>query len=145
MPAWQTKMANYYFANAKGLPAAGDYNTAGRGYPDIASQSEMFTVVSDGIPMPGVGGTSCAAPTSSGIFSLLNEVRLQAGKTTLGFLNPMIYLAAAKEQNIFNDAITGIDAGCSFVGFPAWKGWDACSGNGSPNFRLLSQIVSDLP
>ena len=33
---------------------------------------------------------SCAAPTVSGIVAMLNDVRLKAGKSTLGFLNPFL-------------------------------------------------------
>ena len=43
------------------------WNASGRGYPDVAAQSEMFVVVQYGIPLPGVGGTSCASPTFSGV------------------------------------------------------------------------------
>jgi tripeptidyl-peptidase-1 len=53
--------------------------------------------------VPGVSGTSCASPTAAGIFSLLNDVRLQAGQSSLGFLNPLIYENAAA----FNDITTG--------------------------------------
>ena len=40
--------------------------------------------------MPGVAGTSCASPTFSGIISLLNDLRLSKGQSTLGFLNPFL-------------------------------------------------------
>ena len=33
-------------------------------------------------------GTSCASPTASGVISLINDARLAAGKTQLGYLNP---------------------------------------------------------
>jgi hypothetical protein len=58
--------------------------------PAVAAQSEGFVVVQDGIPMPFVGGTSCATPTASGIVALLNDLRLQKGLSTLGFLNPLL-------------------------------------------------------
>ena len=42
------------------------------------------------VPMPGVAGTSCASPTFSGVVSLLNDIRLSKGLSTLGFLNPFL-------------------------------------------------------
>ena len=42
-----------------------------------------------------VSGTSCAAPTFSGIVARINAARLAAGKSTLGFLNPFLYGAGA--------------------------------------------------
>ena len=37
-----------------------------------------------------MGGTSCASPATGGMVGLLNDARLKAGKTSLGFLNPML-------------------------------------------------------
>jgi len=37
-----------------------------------------------------VAGTSAASPTAGGIFGLLNDKRLAAGKASLGFLNPLL-------------------------------------------------------
>lgn len=39
----------------------------------------------------GVSGTSCSAPTFGGMVGLLNDLRLQAGKSSLGWLNPLFY------------------------------------------------------
>jgi len=111
----------------------------------VSTQSEMYVVVQFGIPLPGVSGTSCATPTFSGIVSLLNDLRLQQGKSSLGFLNPLIYQTAANVPNAFNDATSGFNAGCSIDGFPAWAGWDSVTGWGSPNYEILSQVVLNLP
>lgn len=46
-----------------------------------------------------VDGTSCASPTFGGVFSLLNDLRLQSGKSTLGWVNPFFY----QNPTIFND------------------------------------------
>ena len=40
--------------------------------------------------VPDVAGTSCAAPTFSGVISLLNDLRLTRGQSSLGFLNPLL-------------------------------------------------------
>ena len=42
-----------------------------------------------------VSGTSCASPTFAGVVSLLNDLRISAGKSTLGFLNPLVYQVRA--------------------------------------------------
>ena len=59
---------------------------------------------------------------------MLNELRLQAGKSTLGSLNPLIDANAAS----FDDVTAGSSSGsCGFDGgWPATKGCDAVSGVG---------------
>ncbi len=103
-PAYQKAAVAYYLANAQQLPPTSNFNPTGRGYPDVAAQSEMFVVVQDGIPLPGVGGTSCASPTFTAVISLLNDARISKGKKPLGFLNPLIYSIAPANPNAFNDA-----------------------------------------
>merc|ERR1712217_757545 len=99
-------------------------NTSGRAFPDISAQATLFYVQA-GIPEPLVEGTSCASPTAAGVFSLLNDLRLQNGKSTLGFLNPLIYQHASS----FNDVTTGSGSGCGLGGgWPAKEGWDAVQG-----------------
>ena len=98
------------------------------------SPGQGFTVVAKHIPEPGVAGTSCAAPTASGVIALLNDARLAAGKSTLGYLNPWIY----KNMADWNDITKGSNSGCSMSdGWPARKGWDAVSGVGTPNYAKL--------
>lgn len=50
---------------------------------------------------------SCAAPVVSGIFALLNDQRLSAGKKPLGFLNPFIYQTYANHPDAFIDIVGG--------------------------------------
>lgn len=110
------------------------YNVSGRAYPDVSAQATDFTVYAGGYPQSGVAGTSCASPTLAGIIALLNDVRLQDGNSTLGFLNPWIY----EHVNAWNDITSGSSTGCGFEdGWPARKGWDAATGAGSPNYGQL--------
>jgi len=100
MPAYQSAAVKAYLTG-KGLPSTSvGYNASNRAYPDISAQASGFTVVSNRIPEPGVAGTSCASPTASGVIALLNDARLVAGKTTLGFLNPWIYQANSTDMLI---------------------------------------------
>ncbi len=91
-----------------------------------------------------VAGTSCASPTAAGVFGLLNDARLAAGKAPLGFLNPLLYAAPA---GALTDVASGTQRGCGLgdAGFPAVEGWDAVTGLGSPHYGKLLEYVSALP
>mmetsp|Transcript_76382 Transcript_76382/g.159052 ORF Transcript_76382/g.159052 Transcript_76382/m.159052 type:complete len:572 (-) Transcript_76382:361-2076(-) len=140
MPEWQKDAAAAYLKQS-GVPSPSDkgFNTSGRAFPDISAQAQNFFVYA-GFPEPGVAGTSCASPTAAGIFALLNDARLQAGKSTLGFLNPFIY----KHADAFNDVTTG-SSESSCGEWPATKGWDAATGVGTPNYEKLAKVVAGLP
>jgi tripeptidyl-peptidase-1 len=91
-PSWQADATKAYLTNTTvAIPPTSFFNASGRGFPDISAQAEGFTVIANEIPLPGVAGTSCACPTASGVMALLNDLRLSAGKSSLGFLNPFIY------------------------------------------------------
>lgn len=142
MPSYQKDAVSEYLSSAKDLPdqKSSGYNTSGRAYPDIAAQGQDFTVVVDRVPMPGVAGTSCASPTASGVIALLNDLRLQNGESTLGFLNPWLY----KNMDKWNDITSGSSGGgCSGIGggWPAAKGWDAVTGVGTPNYKNLATVL----
>merc|ERR1712151_1229524 len=110
-PSYQKSAVSAYLSQS-GLPKKSrGYNVSGRGYPDIAAQATNFCVNPGGC---GVAGTSCASPTAGALFSLLNDVRLQNGKSSLGFLNPLIY----QHKSAFNDITTGSSDGCFFS-----QGW----------------------
>jgi len=140
MPDWQKDAVAGYLKQS-GVPDAASkgYNTSGRAFPDISAQAVMFFVVA-GIPQPGVSGTSCASPTAAGVFTLLNDLRFQQGKSTLGFLNPFIYA----HPEAFSDITTGAGRG-SCGEWPAKKGWDAVTGIGTPNYKALAEAVAKLP
>ncbi|KAG7091987.1 hypothetical protein E1B28_008374 [Marasmius oreades] len=108
----------------------------GRAYPDIAAQGTNFQVIVGG-KVTSVGGTSASSPTAAAIIALLNDVRLAAGKSSLGFLNPFIY----KNGAAFNDITSGNNPGCGTNGFDAGVGWDPVTGMGTPNFAKLRLVV----
>ena len=142
MPDWQQAAVHNYLTSGKDLPPPSvGYNVSGRAYPDISAQAANFCVTPFGC---GVAGTSCASPTAAGVFALLNDLRLQAGKPTLGFLNPFIY----QNADSFNDITSGqSEGGCTTDGggWPAASGWDAVTGVGTPNYEKLAQAVLSLP
>ena len=145
VPAYQAAAVAAYLARANAnatFPDVSCYNATGRGFPDISAQATGFTVVANLIPVPGVAGTSCASPTASGVMALLNDARLAAGKSSLGFLNPFIY----QHADAFNDIVSGTGEGCGAAqhGFPAAKGWDPVTGVGTPNYAKLVTAVKAL-
>lgn len=89
-PSYQEDAVQSYLKNNKSLPSSSYFNSSGRGYPDLSVFSVNYDIVILGVPWP-VDGTSCAAPTVAGIISLLNDIRLNNGQSTLGFLNPLLY------------------------------------------------------
>lgn len=114
------------YQTSAGIPVSIDSGKPGRGVPDIAmSATNYFTRVdsSEGAS----GGTSAVAPLMSALIVLLN----QAKKKNVGFLNPFLYANAAK---VVHDVTSGTNAITNTVkGYNAGKGWDACTGLGTPD------------
>ena len=138
-PTYQYKHVKNYLTKSPNLPAEKYFNRSGRAYPDIASISNHFWIVNNRIPVPGVAGTSAAAPTVSGIISLLNDARLNRNLPVMGFLNPFLY----KNSAALYDVTSGCNEGClsGDKGFCAFQGWDPVTGNGSPNFAALVKVA----
>jgi tripeptidyl-peptidase-1 len=88
-----------------------------------------------------IGGTSASSPSLAGLIALLNDQRFTAGKSSLGFLNPLFY----QNPSVFIDITTGSNPGCQSNGFPAQPEWDPVTGLGTPNFQKLSQLINSLP
>jgi hypothetical protein len=106
------------------------YSKTGRAYPDVSAQALGFQVVIGGLVHP-VQGTSASSPvcspdhrkelsnltptnqTVAGVFALLNDYRLSQNKSTLGFINPLIYSNASSG---FNDITAGDNPGCGTRG-----------------------------
>lgn len=142
-PAYQEDVVKSYLANsAADLPPASYFNATGRGYPDVAALGGQKTpyCINAG-RFEGVAGTSASCPVVAGVFALLNDARLAAGKPPLGFLNPFIYQNAAA----FNDVTQGKNNAGLGEGFTAIKGWDAASGMGTPDYSKLLSAVKALP
>src|SRR5262249_33659555 len=109
----------------------------GRGVPDIAGDADPATgyrVVVGGKQVP-IGGISAVAPLWAGLIALINQ---QLG-TPVGFLNPLLYgpLASA---GAFHDIVSGNnDMNGDLGGYKARKGWDACTGLGTPDGTKILQ------
>lgn len=129
-PDHQKATVAAYLAKS-GMPPASSFNAAGRAYPDMAAV--------------GNSGTSQAAPIAAGIFSMLNDHRLNAGLPPLGFVAPRLWKIA---ENFPGEAFQDITEGNSKTscdsGFPATEGWDANTGWGRPVWAgMLKHFGSD--
>lgn len=124
-PSWQADVVNAYLTKAAAagvLPSSALFNATGRGYPDVSAlggQVNPYCVSYRGGTLGGVAGTSASCPVVAGIFAQLNNVRLAAGKTSLGWLNPLIYANSA----CFNDVSDGSQNNCNAGTFAALSGW----------------------
>jgi kumamolisin len=78
-----------------------------------------------------IGGTSAVAPLWAGLIARLDE---QLG-APLGFAQPILYPLLGTSS--FHD-ITAGDNGS----YAAGRGWDACTGLGSPDGTALAAAVS---
>jgi tripeptidyl-peptidase-1 len=126
-------------ANFSRVRGAGVYNRLGRAYPDVGAVGDRQVVLGGG-DWYLVGGTSLSAPVWGAVLTLVNEERLKAGKSTLGFVNPVLYA----HPEVFNDVTAGSNPGCDTAGFKASKGWDPVTGLGSPNFAKLSKLLTSF-
>lgn len=91
-----------------------------------------------------ISGSSMSTPIFASVITLINDMRLAAGKTQLGFLNPAIY---AHNGTGLTDITIGKSVGCGIdgqQGFPTAVGWDAVTGFGSPYFPTLSIYLFGL-
>jgi len=144
MPSWQqTAVEGYLSEEGSSLPPAHFFNTSGRAYPDLSSLGVNVQIVVKG-SVTAVDGTSCSSPIVAGLVSMLNEIRLNAGKPTLGFFNPLLYHWAQNNSNAFHDVTSGRNAEGCCPGFPAASGWDPVTGLGSPNFGVWSDLVTNM-
>jgi kumamolisin len=116
------------YQSATKMPNNVDTGQPGRGVPDVAGNADPetgYTVLVDGNQQT-IGGTSAVAPLWAGLIVLLSD---SLGKP-VGFLQPQIYVASAASG--FHDITQGNN-----VAYQAGPGWDACTGNGSPNGAAL--------
>lgn len=116
-------------------------NFKGRGMPDIAGNASPVSgyLQDDEGQSTGGGGTSAVAPLYAGLIALLNK----SLGTPVGYLNPQLYALA---DSCFNEVSAPPGpAGNSFggvKGYPASKGWNACTGLGSINGRALLDVLN---
>ncbi|KAK7001547.1 subtilisin-like protein [Favolaschia claudopus] len=141
-PTWQDAAVQNYIDNFAPQYAPGTFNKSGRAYPDVAANGWPL-VIAEGGGFVHSGGTSASAPIFASIVAAVNDARIAAGKSPVGFINPALYSDAF--AGAFNDVVVGSNPGCQTNGFPAAPGWDPVSGLGTPNFAKLRDAFLALP
>ncbi|KAI1643203.1 subtilisin-like protein [Daldinia loculata] len=137
-PAYQQSVVSDYFAEHN--PGRSSmYNSSGRGFPDISALGKNVAVAVLG-ELDVADGTSAATPLVGAMFNRINEERLAVGKSTVGFVNPVLYA----NPEIFDDIVTGDNSICDMEGFKAVEGWDPTSGLGTPNYPKLLETFMAL-
>jgi uncharacterized repeat protein (TIGR01451 family) len=142
IPSWQTNI------NLNGSGAS----TTFRNTPDVALTADDVLVIADGgTEYIEVGGTSCASPLWAGFTALVNQLAASSGNSPVGFINPALYAIAAgpNYNNCFHDIRTGNNEWSQSPNlFAAGRGYDLCTGLGTPNgtnliFALTAVGVSN--
>jgi kumamolisin len=126
LPSWQSSTKVPASANPGGR--------RGRGVPDVAGNADPATgyqVRVDGQDAV-FGGTSAVAPLWAALVARINQ-RLG---NPIGFLNPVVYGAGG--QTTLHDITKGTNGA-----YKAARGWDACTGLGSPDgAKLLAAMTT---
>jgi kumamolisin len=115
-----------YQSGAGVPPSANPGGRVGRGVPDVAGDADPATgyeIVLGGTTQT-FGGTSAVAPLWSALIANINSDLGHA----VGFIHPLLYAHPAA----FHDIISGSNGA-----YAAGKGWDACTGLGSPDGTLV--------
>jgi kumamolisin len=84
------------------------------------------------------GGTSLSAPVWAAFCALCNQARVDAGKSALGFLNPLIYPLLG--TSAFRDIVSGSNGA-----YTAGPGYDMVTGIGVPDVGALISALVALP
>ena len=111
-----------------------------RAYPDLSANGVNTLIVLGGTYIL-TGGTSASAPTVGSVITLINEQRIKAGKSTVGFINPVLYA----NPWALNDIVEGNNPGCGTQGYSAVPGWDPITGLGTPDYEKLLEVFMALP
>ena len=129
-------------------------STTMRNIPDVAMIADNIWGVYNGAAGPFVG-TSFAAPLWAGFTALVNQQAAINGQASVGFLNPALYRIGKSSQASslppFHDIESGNNTSTGSPSkFLAVRGYDLCSGWGSPNgtnliYALLPPMVISQP
>ena len=139
----------------------------GRGAPDVAADSGGN--MSYRVPGPDMAklqadnGTSAAAPLWAALIAQIDTIFNDQGLPNLGYMNDLLYIAAAIAPASFNDITFGNnvssfykDPGSAIVdvngehialsgfGYYAGPGYDLTTGLGTPNGTLLARALTAI-
>jgi tripeptidyl-peptidase-1 len=142
LPGYQSSAVKSWFKNFPPPYGADRFNNTQktRGFPDVSANGANYVVTVDGT-FALVYGTSASSPTFGSILTIINERRMQLGKSSIGFINPTLYA----HPEVLNDVTMGGNQGCGTAGFTASKGWDPVTGLGTPDSVKMLALFLALP
>ena len=126
LPSWQAGIVP---------PSVNPGHQKGRGVPDVCGDADPDTgyEIFFGGKSEVVGGTSAVAPLWAGLLARINQ---KLGKP-VGYVTPLLY-GKLGSSGAFRDIVKGNNDTTGHIGgYSAGKGWDACTGWGSPNGATL--------
>jgi hypothetical protein len=125
IPSWQAGVAN----------SSNGASSTLRNVPDVAMEADFDNYDCNmGTCSGDWAGTSFAAPRWAGFMALVNQQAVANGDTSVGFMNPWLYLtgASADYGSEFHDIDAGENGYESGYEFHAVTGYDLVTGWGSP-------------
>ncbi|MFO1160920.1 MAG: hypothetical protein U1E60_18915 [Reyranellaceae bacterium] len=155
------------------LATSGPSALAGRGVPDVAAlaggNQRYIVPTADMTGVASGAGTSAAAPMWASLVSQLDAVFNDQGLPNLGYMNDLLYVAAAIAPAAFNDVTLGINTSSFSLGGPymtptasavglnpleavtptgfgysAGPGYDLTTGLGTPDGVLLGRALTAI-
>lgn len=128
---------SYQVVGGTSVAVANGGSSTNRNVPDIAADANPNTGFSiydsDYGGFVTFGGTSLSAPLWAGMASIINSDRVAAGKSRLGFFNPLVY-TLGENGSSFHDITVGSNGSPKYK---AGKGYDNVTGFGSIDFSGL--------
>ncbi|MPZ33585.1 MAG: hypothetical protein GEV13_21775 [Rhodospirillales bacterium] len=142
----------------------GPWGGSGRGAPDVAADAggNMWytTPQTNMLGLAVADGTSAATPMWTSLAAQIDTIFADQGLPNLGYMNDLLYIAAAIAPASFNDVTYGnnvtsfrlhgpIDSDGEAItltgfGYYAGPGYDLTTGLGTPNGTLLARALSGI-
>jgi tripeptidyl-peptidase-1 len=142
LPDYQADTVKDWFRKYPPIYGSDRFNNSQRtrGFPDISANGANYAFAVNA-EWSLTYGTSASAPVLGSILTLINQERLKAGKSSIGFINPTAYA----HPEVFTDVTSGNNGGCGVDGWFAVPGWDPVTGLGTPNYPKMLELWMSLP
>lgn len=150
-PDWQRKEVETYLYSNVSLPNYKNFNILGRAYPDVSAVGHSCPVYLNSY-LSGVDGTSCSSPIMAGLIAIINNHQWSRNRSSVGFINPLLYDIYRNCPNCFNDVTHGYNWCTEFeccdnytqYGFIATKGYDPVTGLGTLNIDNILNYLDNF-
>jgi subtilase family serine protease len=132
LPSWQSGLAT----------VANQGSKSRRMVPDVAlnaNPAKGYSIYVSGA-WYAIGGTSAAAPLWAAFAAQVNQARIAANLSRLGFASPALYQIA--QSSLFANCFHDVADGSTNLYFPATSGYDLSTGLGSPQGAALLAALS---